>query len=212
VSRKAIAQAGILAALAATVLILFLNHFEVDRFPEGLRGPPGPLNADAPSWLEDRLAHPCPHCGECAHLREMEECRLQVTVTDRDGWYRLFWAAPEVYIYDDPALVGGSLWNSTAELTGGTWRIRGRYVPEAAKEPHPCPAAVRAFDLKYRLRRGAYPGPGNPVLDPSGTLAVPGNFSWFSYRFPKDRQDDFWWELEVAPKWVSGPCDCGAPR
>jgi len=198
--------------MAATVLVLVLNYLEVDRFPDGLPAPPGPINADASSWLGAVLRHPCPQCGECAHRLELEECRLQVTVTDRDGWYRLFWAADDVHFYDDPALVGGSLWNPTAELTGGTWTIRGRYVPAVPMKPHPCPAAAESFHLKYRLRRGAFSGTGEPVVDPSGTLAAPRIIFWFSYRFPEDRQDDFWWELE-NPSTFAGtsrlPCSCG---
>jgi len=212
-TRRTKIEVAAIAVLAAAVVILFLNLLEVDDYPPGLTPEEAARPGDLPPWLSPVLLHPCEVCQVCSHKFESAECRLAVTVIDHDGWYRLFWAGSETYVYDDPAYVGAALRNRTAELAGGTWTIRGRYAPEHKADPHPCPAAAGAVDLRYRLRRGRYPGPGDPALDPSGTLAVPLRPLWFRYPFPPDREDDFWWELE-NPESFAGtkpmPCTCSA--
>ncbi len=211
-TRRHIVEIAILGLLAAMVVILLLNHLEVDEYPEGIN-PTLSIPDDLPKWLSPILFHPCVFCEICPHRFETAECRLFVTVTDRDGWYRLFWAGAETYAYDDPALVGAALRNRTAELAGGTWTIRGRYAPAAPADPHPCPAVAGDVDLRFRLKRGTYPGPADPALDPSGTLAVPRRILWFRYPFPPDRVDDFWWELENPDSFAGTkkkPCACSA--
>ena len=215
ISRRAWIEVAILAFLAAIVVVLWLNHGELDEYPPGLDAAEAARPGDLPDWLPPVLAHPCVLCELCLHRFEETECRLAVTVIDRDGWYRLFWSGPETHVYDDAALVGGALRNRTAELAGGTWTIRGRYVPVLPSDPHPCPAAADSVDLRYRLRRGTYPGSDEPALDPSGTLVVPRRIRWFRYPFPLDREDDFWWELENPETFagtVKEPCSCGTGR
>ena len=213
-SRKAVVEVTVLAALAVSVVILVLNLLEVDDYPEAL-DPAAAVTPDPlPSWLSPELKHGCDACATCIHRFETSECRIVATVRDRDGWHRLFWAGSETYTYDDPAFLGGALRNRTAELVGGTWTIRGRYTPAENHPPHACSPAAREVDLRYRLHRGRFPGTGDPALDPSGTLAVPGRLLWFRFSFPPDRVDDFWWELENPDTFAGAsmiPCSCGPP-
>ncbi|HEU4338909.1 MAG TPA: hypothetical protein VFS19_02475 [Planctomycetota bacterium] len=202
-------ESALLAILAATVVILVLNHLEADEYPQSSTVDP---LGDVPSWLEPTSIHRCPAFTDRTYRFEAIECLIEVTVTDRDGWYRLFWAGPETYRYSDPALVGGALRNGTAVLSGGTWRIRGRYVsnPVPATNSNDYPADP--VELCYWIGRGKFPGTGDPVLDKGGTTAVPTRFLWFRYPFPPDRVDDFWWELQ-DPESFAGtlpiPCPCG---
>lgn len=210
-TRRAKVEVSVMAVLAATIVILLLNLFEVDHYPPALD--PDSVFQPLPSWFAPMLLHPCAVCELCPHRFETVECKIEVTITDRDGWYRLFWAGPETYIYADAALVGAALRNRTAEFSGGTWTIRGRYAPSLETEPHPCPAAPGDIELRYRLRRGdGFPGEGERILDPSGTLAVPRRWLWFRYPFPPDRVDEFWWELENPDSFAGGKatlCPCG---
>lgn len=210
-SRRTQVELAAVVVLAAVVAILFLNIREVDDYPPGLTLEEAARPAGFPPWLPPILIHPCEACQTCSHKFETAECRLAVTILDRDGWYRLFWSAPETYVYDDPAYVGAALRHRTAELSEGTWTIRGRYEPDHKAAAHPCPAAARDVDLRYRLKRGSFPGMGDPAPDPSGTLAAPRRVQWFRYRFPPDREDDFWWELENPETFagtVKTPCPC----
>jgi hypothetical protein len=201
-------EIAILVILAATVVILFLNLRETDDYPPGI-DPESP--SSLPTWIAPILAHPCPWCELCPHRFELAETKLAVTITDRDGWHRLFWSGAETYTYDDPAFVGAALRNRTAEFAGGTWTIRGRYVPAITADAHPCPPAATEVDLRYVLRRGVFQEI-DPVRDPSGTLTVPLRWLWFRYPYPPDRLDDFYWELE-NPTTFAGterkPCACG---
>ena len=205
-------QVAIFAAMAATAVILLLNYLEVDRYPKGLDSPPGPRNAEVPIWLPRLMLHGCVYCETCPHRFVLSECRLSVTVTDHDGWYRLFWAGDDTYVYDDPAQVVAALQNTTAEVTDSIWTIRGRYVPVEATDPHPCPAAAGEVELRYRLRHGAFPGFGRPAVDPSGTLAVARAFYWVQRKSPNDRAGDLWWELENPDSFAGtrkALCPCG---
>ena len=208
-TRRRAVEFTILAVLAATVVILLLNHLEEDNYSPSsdLR-----FDEDLPAWVSPTLTHHCETCGNCSHAFATSECRIRVTVKDRDGWYRLFWAGAEIYTYDDAADVGRALRNRTAELVEGSWIVRGEYAPGDHPGPHACTPAANRVELTYRLRREPYPGPGDPALDPGGTVAVPRRLLWFRYAFPPDRVDDFWWELE-NPDTFAGenaqPCPCG---
>lgn len=211
-TRRSAWQVGILAAMAATIVILLLNYLEVDRYPKGLDASPGPRNADLPIWFPRLMLHGCVYCETCPHRFALSECRLSVTVTDHDGWYRLFWAGDDSYVYDEPEAVAAALRNSTAELTDSILTIRGRYAPVEAADPHPCPAAAGEVELRYRLRHGTFPGFGRPAVDPSGTLSVARTFYWSQRKSPNDPAGDLWWELE-NPSTFAGtkavPCPCG---
>lgn len=193
-NRRVAVEIAVLVLLAATVVVLWLNHGEIDEYP-----PSSTVDTlgDLPSWLRATQPYSCEACKERVRRFVPSECRISVTITDRDGWYRLFWAGAETYTYDDAALVGGALRNSTAVLSGGTWTIRGRYVPVEQHPPHVCPGLTGEFELRYRLERGRIPDSIDPVIDSSGALAAPRRFLWFRYPFPPDRVDDFWWELEM---------------
>ncbi|HKS17519.1 MAG TPA: hypothetical protein VJU16_09425, partial [Planctomycetota bacterium] len=166
-----------------------------DNYPEGI-DPAGDSIDDAPKWLARELNHRCDTCKSCPHKFEAGGSRIRVTVRDRDGWHRLFWAGAETYTYDDPAFLAGALRNRTSELVDGRWRILATYVPVENHPPHACTPVAKEIDLRYVLRRGPFPGPGDPVIDPSGTLPVPQRMLWFRFPYPPDRVDDFWWELE----------------
>jgi len=199
--------------MAATIVILLLNYLEVDRYPKGLDAPPGPRNAELPIWFPRVILHGCVYCETCPHRFVPSECRLSVTVTDHDGWYRLFWAGSEVYVYEEPEPVVAALRNSTAEVTDATWTIRGKYAPVESMDPHPCPAAVDEVALRYRLRHGTFPGFGRPAIDPSGTLAVARAFYWVQRKSPTDPVGDLWWELENPDSFAGAtrkPCSCSA--
>jgi len=207
-TRRAKLEFAILGLLAAAIVILVLNHFEPDDYPSAFGATRG--ERDLPSWLVTTFEHACTACGTCAHRFEVEESRIAVTITDRDGWYRLFWAGEEIYTYDDPAMIGGALRNRTAELTAGSWTIRGRFVPLEPHAKHACTPAAVDVNLRYRLHRGELKGDVDPVIDPSGTFPVPTRARWFRYPYPPDRVDDFWWELENPDSFATPkPCDCG---
>ena len=213
-TRRAAFQIGLLGVMAATVVVLGLNLLEKDRYPSGLdpRAEAGP--GELPPWIPPVLLHPCVWCELCLHRFELAESRIAVTVADRDGWYRIFWAGTDTYVYDDPAVLGVALRNRTAEIAEGTWTLRGRYAPMERAESHPCPAAAGAVDARYALRRGSYPGSGVPAADPSGTLLLPRRFMWIQYPFLGAGDRDLWWELE-NPETFAGaskiPCSCGQP-
>jgi hypothetical protein len=206
-TRRAKFEFAILAVLAAALALLVLNHLEVDEYPSAIGATRG--ERDLPSWLVTTFEHACPTCGTCAHRFEAAESKITVTITDRDGWYRLFWAADEVYTYDDPAMIGGALRNRTAELTEGTWTIRGTFVA-TKHDQHECTPAAGDVELRYKLHRGEMPADVAPVIDSSGMVPVPTRAKWFSYPFPPERVDDFWWELENPESFAKvQPCPCG---
>ncbi len=197
-----------LGLLAATVALLYLNYLEKDHYPGALDAPPGAVNAERPAWLPPLLAHPCTLRAICPHALELSGNRLLVTVTDRDGWYRLWNAGSETYLYDDPSQLRGALENPTASADG-TWTIRGRYAPAAVADlAHRCRPAPGEFELRYRLRLGRYPaGELRLARDPSGLLVVPRELPWASFEGV-----DFWWELENPSDFAGArksPCPCG---
>lgn len=207
--RPATLEVAVLGILAAAIVLLVLNLLEADEYPTAFGATRGA--DELPSWFLAAVEHPCPTCGPCAHRFETAESRIVVTITDHDGWYRLFWAGADTYVYDDPAMVGGALRNRTAELASGTWTIRGRFVPAAPHPGHECTPAPRDVELRYRLRRGIMAEPEEPVIDPSGVFPVPVRVRWFRYPFPPDGLDDFWWELENSSDFAGArprPCEC----
>lgn len=208
-TRRRAIEFSIIAFLAAVIVILVLNHLEVDDYAPSSDFR---FDEDLPSWISPTLTHPCETCGACSHAFAISECRIRITVRDRDGWYRLFWAGAETYTYDDAALVGRALRNRTSELVGGTWTVKGEYTPGDKPGKHGCTPAAHRMELTYRLRRDPFPGIGDPVLHPSGTVAIPRRVLWFRYSFPPDRVDDFWWELESPDAFEQAqakPCPCG---
>jgi hypothetical protein len=206
-SRAAI-EFAVIAILAAAIVVLLLNYLEVDDYPQSLEASTEPDSL--PPWMPPILFHPCVWCELCPHRFETAECKLTVTVTDRDGWYRLFWKAPETYTYTDPAHFAAALGRRTAEFGGGSWTIRGRYAPVDKPESHPCPSFVDEVRLSYRLNKGPFPGPAAPTVDSTGRLVVPTRMFWFRYPFPPEGYEEFWWELENPSDFArTARCACG---
>ena len=135
------------ALLGAAIVILVLNLLERDVYEHGELAPPPPgSNVPDDDALFTRLfprefVHTCATCGECRHPYEIVENRRAMSLRDRDGWYRLFWARDETYHYDDPVYLAAGYQNRTAEDPSGTWLIRARIGPpaHASSAPHTCP-------------------------------------------------------------------------
>lgn len=190
----------VLTALGLAALLLTLNVLEPDRYLHGLEAPTeADQTVDPPPWMPAVLAHPCADCGPCLHELRLDECRIDARILDEDGWYRLFWAGDETYHYADPAYFSGELKNGSARAAGGEWVIAGRYEPMFDCGPHACPSAPAPFRLTFRLRLSDLdPDAHVPLLDASGSFAVPTAFLWARRRVHSDTTEsiqDLWWEL-----------------
>lgn len=131
---------------AAVIWILILNLQEADFYPGGLPEPrpaPGPDPETAKSYLPLSFMH-----GSCTHPGTVARNEIEFTLVDLDGWYRLLWAAPDRYYYDDLSLFLQGLECPTAADPSGRWRLRIEYHRACSD---PVPAAV---ELEYGLSVG----------------------------------------------------------
>lgn len=203
------------------ILCLVLSIAEEDNYHPGsttagqaaeVQAVDGTLHLLAP----DPFVHPCTVCGECTHPVEILESRRSLGLRDRDGWYKLFWAADERYSYEDPMAFAAALSNRTARDPEGTWTIRARlgpatHGPVAAHDCGQIPAEIR---FTYGLLISPDPIATEPVS--LGEFRALRRLPWMIYRYDTSRLAGLlhfgWW----APDGQSiradlGPCACGKP-
>ena len=133
---------------------------------------------------------------------ELTRNRLELSIQDEDGWYRLFWAGDDVHYYDDPVYFGVSLQNLTAHSPAGVWEIEGSYA--APKHDHRCGESVNTFFLKYRFTTDA-------PEKTDGQQPFPEKVFWMTYslRFEKRREVvKFGW-IRESQLFAQVQCLCG---
>ena len=204
-----------LAPLAFAIAVLVLNLREVDDYEFGSLTPPGrgvSIAADdfafSRIFPDLRIVHACSGCGECIHPFELVENRRVMSMVDHDGWYKLFWAADEVYYYSDPVHMLAD-WgrNRTAETPTGSWslRLRAAAATHGGAPPHDCGQIPQEIALRYELVAGDSP------LDETyhsgdGPLKIPKTFSWLVT--DPGRPLSLSWRLVGDPVIDAAPCPC----
>jgi hypothetical protein len=207
-----------LIPLGALVVLLLLNLTETDRYEFGTETPTPPGNnvdADDPGFArifpEMRFVHACPGCGECVHRYEIVENRRVLRMNDHDGWYKVFWAADDLYYYDDPVhMLSDWAQNRTAETPQGTWTIRLRTGPASHPKgaAHDCGRLPREISLSYALEFSEAPL-DDAMYSGDGPLKVLRTFAWVTAN--PGRLISLGWRLQDEPKVEVAPCDCARP-
>ncbi|HXG62649.1 MAG TPA: hypothetical protein VNO22_14865 [Planctomycetota bacterium] len=215
--RRALPWTAAVLLAAANVLLLF-NVRERDAYDGGRLLPPegaeGPENDSAfARLLPDRIVHPCPRCGECAHPLEIVENRRTLTLEDRDGWYRLFWAGSETYHYGDPVFLAAGLRNRTAGEPRGSWRLRARPGPpvRGPAPGHACGEIPSLVELRYALFTSETPI-DEIYVSPAPHLRVARAIQALAYRYEVPHRPPvlyFGWRLAEDPRVETARCLCG---
>lgn len=199
----------LMGLMAAAIVILVLNLLERDVYEHGSLTPPPPgSNVPDDDALFTRLPrefiHRCATCGDCSHPLEIVENRRVMTLRDHDGWYRLFWAADEIYHYEDPVYLAQGLQNPSARDPEGTWLIRARIGPPAhgASAPHACPEVPgeKAWLYQFFLSE-------RPIEPPEG-LQVLAYRCRATHRPPVIHLG---WRPTGTMEHSPSPCACGKP-
>jgi len=201
--------------LITLVVLLVLNLGESDRYEFGTETPTPPgNNVDAEDAAFNRVfpdlkfVHACPGCGECVHRFEIVENRRVLSMRDHDGWYKVFWAADDIYYYSDPVhMIADWGQNRTAEAPAGTWSIRlraGRPTHPTGSD-HDCGRLPREIALDYVLEFSETP------LDETyhsgdGPLKILQTFTWLVTN--PGKPVSLSWKLSGPPKVVVEPCSC----
>jgi hypothetical protein len=208
-----------LAPLALIASLLILNLREIDDYEFGTETPPGPAsnvpaddNAFARVFPELKFIHACSGCGECVHPFEIAGNRRVMSIRDHDGWYKLFWAADEVYYYSDPVHMLADLGrNRTAETPRGSWtiRLRAGAATHGTAPAHDCGQIPRdIIELTYELVASE-----DPIDDTfhsgDGPLKVLQTFSWLVTNPGKPMS--LGWRLAGAPQVAAALCPCAKP-
>ncbi len=199
----------ILTALGGfLVWILMLNLREKDYYEGGSPTPVAGDPASDPAFhalIPSELKHSCPACGECVHPVEVVANRRTLTLRDRDGWYRLFWAGDEIYHFEELQQLAACYENRTAEAPEGTWMLQYRAGPAVHPKaaPHDCgslpPDSIRIYRLRVDEIRAGEQHPSRPGL----VYPYSGN------KLPPLLH--FGWELSATSDLPSSPCPCGEP-
>ncbi len=199
------------ALLGFAIVILVLNLLERDVYEHGELAPPAPgNNVDDQDPIFQRLrprefAHACPACGECRHPLEIVENRRVLSLRDRDGWYRLFWARDETYHYDDPVYLAAGYQNRSADDPSGTWVIRARIGPavHAPSAPHACTETPGERGWVYELFTRDH-----PIDEARGEIQA------LVYRCRDENRPPvlhLGWRLTGTIEHSISPCPCGKP-
>ena len=200
----------LMALMGASIVILVLNLLERDVYEHGSLTPPPPgSNVAGDDALLDRVlphefVHRCETCGDCSHPLEIVENRRLMSLRDHDGWYRLFWAADEVYHYDDPVFLAEGLQNPTSRDPEGSWLIRARIGPASHGAPaaHACSEVPGEMAWAWELVVSDH-----PIAPQAGIQAL-------AYRCRADHRPPvlyLGWRPSGTLTHSSAPCPCGKP-
>jgi hypothetical protein len=205
----------VLAFLAIGIVLLVLNLRESDRYEFGSLTPPA-KGSNVPTddyafqriFPEFKFTHPCAGCGECVHPFEVIESRRTMQMRDHDGWYKVFWAADEVYHYSDPIhMLADWSNNRTAENPTGSWKIRLRAgsATHRSAPSHDCGQIPREIAVSYELVSTAVP------LEDSwhsgdGPMRILRTFSWLTMN-PGDPMS-LGWRMVGVPSIDPASCPC----
>lgn len=204
-------------ALGFIAATLVLSLLEGDTYPEGKLERPAPMEVpdDDPVFrriLPSQFVHACPACGECTHPVETLRNRRALSLPDRDGWFKLFWAGDDLYHFEDPVFLAASMANPTAGEPRGTWSIRARVGPARHGDsgPHACTAAPSEIALDYELVVSE-----PPIQEArAGPSALFAQFDWFTYGYHVARRPSllhFGWRAVPPPELAALPCPCAKP-
>ncbi len=180
------------AGMAVVAVLLWLNLKEVDVYE---LGSPTPVDGTEEAKHDLRLliplktSHPAPGDGACEHALEVVEQQRTLTLRDRDGWYRVFWAADDVYYYKELVHLAADLREATAVDPRGTWTLRVRAAAG------PCGASLGEASVTYTLLAT----PGDLPLGPPGPLGLPATAPALAYQYAEERMPailSFAWVLQ----------------
>jgi hypothetical protein len=207
-----------LAPLAFVGLLVILNLCEIDDYEFGTETPPG-RGSNVPAgdpalgriFPELKFIHACSGCGECVHPFEVVENRRVMSLPDHDGWYKLFWAADDVYYYSDPLqLLADWGRNRTAGTPRGSWnfRLRASAATHGTAPAHDCGQIPREIALSYDLVASDIPLE-DTFHSGDGPLKIPRTFSWIVSDPGKPR--NLGWRLAGDPQVAADACPCAKP-
>ena len=201
----------ILTALGAFVaFMLYLNTTEMDYYENGSLTPVAGDPSPDPAFrllASEEVRHSCSICGDCVHPVEIVENRRTLSLRDRDGWYKLFWAADETYYFEELQHLAANYENRTADNPSGSWTITGRILPSVHKgcPAHECGPVNPGFTLTYSLVVRESPITPNP----GGSLYHALTYPYSGNKLPPSL--NFGWELQTAHYPQPVPCPCGTP-
>lgn len=168
----------IMTVLGFVILLLILNLSEVDHYPGASREPPGEGadSASRPIGMTEAPRCACV-CLDCRHDIEAAAGRMVFEATDRDGWYRLFWAGSTRYYFSDASSFLTALENETCVDPSGSWKLTVTY-PSPCRGKRPvlfCHSEVpHRVTLEYSARLSETPPESiDFVADEKGMLRIP---------------------------------------
>ena len=135
-------------ALGFVALLLWLNLRELDHYELGSLDPVDG-SAEAAHDLENLLPKTIYHVDH-SHALEVVEQHRELTLRDRDGWYRVFWSGDEIYHYKELVHLAADLQNSTATKPAGRWTIKLRAAAA------PCGTSPLDATVIYELTEGIF--------------------------------------------------------
>lgn len=180
------------AVMAGVAVLLWLNLKEVDVYE---LGSPAPVDGTEDAKHDLRMlvplttSHPAPGGGVCEHALEVVKQRRSLTLRDRDGWYRVFWAADDVYNYKELVHLAADLRERDATDPRGTWTL----MVQAAAGP--CGTSPGEATVTYTL----LVTPGDLPLGPPGPLGLPSTAPALAYQYAEERMPailSFAWVLQ----------------
>ena len=180
------------AFMAVVAVLLWLNLKEVDFYELGSLTPvDGAEEAqnDLRIIVPLRTSHPTPGGGTCEHALEVVKQRRTLTLRDRDGWYRVFWAVDDVYYYKELVHLAADLRERDATDPRGTWTL----MVQAAAGP--CGTSPGEATVTYTLLVTADDLP----LGPPGPLGLPSTAPALAYQYAEERMPaimSFAWVLQ----------------
>ncbi len=204
----------ILTALGAFIaFILVLNLREKDYYENGsltrIDGEPSidPLFRR----FKREVSHSCPTCGECTHSVEVVNNRRTLTLRDHDGWYKLFWAADELYYFEELQHLAACYENRTAMDPSGTWEMEFRIGPAIhPRGPvHECTPVTASGKWILDLVVQDYPIVTDVLYTGERARWESLVYPYYGNKLPPKLY--FGWKVRSLPNPDEVPCPCGKP-